>query len=402
MKFAIAVVSALAAAGCLQSNIHGATNGSPVGASSTGGRVASTAGTSGSAAAGSSSATGSGASGSTGATTGAGTATGGCLGFGQEPCTSNDQCCSGSCLNVCREPIGHACLTNNDCSSANCVNDQCACTTPELNQQTYCASDADCCGGIPCHFVDIPGNGQYGLCCSPIGASCQGNWDCCDSNCVNGTCSCLDVDTEGCEPGDCCKGACNVGVCLNGPGDPCVGPWACLNSNCVNGFCGTCSGDTGGVCSTNADCCVGGVCAENLTNHGQFGFGGPAVDAGLACCGAPGSSCDGGDNSNACCGQCTNGLCACAGVADECFNSQSCCAGEACMTRVLGGEGPLACCQMEGQFCLSQTECCSGNCQDQSCACVPDGGACGAVGFWSPEGPAACCSGACGDAGACL
>jgi hypothetical protein len=72
------------------------------------------------------------------------------------------------------------------------------------------------------------------------------------------------------------------------------------------------------------------------------------------------------------------------------------------MSRDSSGSGGLACCQMENQFCLAGYECCSGNCDNQSCACVPDGGVCGPAGYWAAEGPAACCSGVCGDAGACL
>jgi hypothetical protein len=277
-------------------------------------------------------------------------------------------------------------------------------------QPAECATAADCCNGISCE-VTVYSGAQYGNCCNAVGGSCQGNFDCCDNNCVNGTCACLPVDSEGCIDGECCSGQCvqdaNGGTgsaCLGGPGDPCNGPWACSSSNCVNGFCGGCSASTGGVCSTTADCCGGALCAVSISVTGEFPPFGPAEDGGLACCGEPGASCDGGENKSACCsGACSNGVCVCANPTDQCFNSESCCAGAACMTRASSGSGFLACCQIEGQFCLANDECCSGLCDpSETCACVPDGGGCGAAGTYSAEGAKACCSGVCGDAGACL
>jgi hypothetical protein len=72
------------------------------------------------------------------------------------------------------------------------------------------------------------------------------------------------------------------------------------------------------------------------------------------------------------------------------------------MPRASSGAGPAACCQIDGQSCFETDECCSGNCVNGSCACVAAGGACYPAGLFSAEGPAACCSGSCGDGGVCL
>ena len=225
-------------------------------------------------------------------------------------CTSDSECCSGACDNLCLRPIGQGCDAGNECGSDTCTDDVCACTTPAPDRQTYCALDADCCNGISCQTYVYQGV-KYGQCCNPVGGACQGDWDCCDSSCVNGACACLPVEGS-CDPGDCCQGACigssiylpNIGVCLNPAGTPCTGPYDCLNSNCVNGSCGSCSASTGGICQSSADCCSGAVCAgEILLIAGGFPPPKGAARSGCWPCpsgGEPGADCDGGENSSAC------------------------------------------------------------------------------------------------------
>jgi hypothetical protein len=161
-------------------------------------------------------------------TSGGAATTGGCLAM-DATCASDSDCCSGACLNICRSPVGQGCDAGHDCSSGICSDDVCACTAPAPNQETYCASDADCCNAISCQTYVYQGV-KYGQCCNPVGGACQGDWDCCDSSCVNGACACLPVEGS-CSPGDCCQGACigssiylgNTGACLNPAGDPCNG-----------------------------------------------------------------------------------------------------------------------------------------------------------------------------------
>ena len=230
--------------------------------------------------------------------------------------------------------------------------------------------------GFPGELVGL-GDQQAGACCYPVSGSCQGDWDCCDGRCDNGTCACLAVNNF-CYGDGCCSGSCvqmGLGaVCLGAAGDPCDGPEACISQNCDEGSCGSCSAASGGPCSTTADCCSGATCAALLAKPGSI-FP-PAMDAGL-CCGPAGADCDGGDGD--CCSQrCSDGVCICQMSGDPCFNSEGCCAGGACL-QLPGVEFiDLACCQMDGQSCSSDYDCCSLSCQDHAttAAALAQGGSC--------------------------
>jgi hypothetical protein len=195
----------------------------------------------------------------------------------------------------------------------------------------------------------------------------------------------------------CCSGTCLREKCEAGPGEQCSQPSDCTTQNCVDGGCANC-GLGGGLCNNASDCCNGFGCASEFV-EGLVTTKGVPIDGGTVCCASPGSSCVSGQNP--CCGDCEQGSCACEKPTQLCIFDQSCCAGEACMIQG-GGQGFLACCQLDAQSCFSDAECCSGNCLSAStCACVPDGGRCGAAGDIAPQGPAACCSGQC-DKGTCL
>jgi len=306
-----------------------------------------------------------------------------CHPFGSN-CASNSECCTGACYATCGQPAGQPCLMPSDCTSYVCTNDVCACG------EGYCATGADCCGGISCtlYFDLFPGI-QVGYCCNEVGGACQGPADCCDGNCVNGTCQCL-ATAGGCRnDNDCCSGICasqqggegGGTACRNGPGEACQGPYDCDTANCVDGGCGICTGPEG-PCSATADCCSGLVCSTYFSN--------PSAQW---CCAPGGAPCDG----NCCSGACTDGVCVCS--TGGCGNSQACCAGGACLK---SGPDSVACCQTNGQFCLSDDECCSRNCKNQQCACVAAGAACGLPGVVAPLGAEACCSSQCGDGGECL
>jgi hypothetical protein len=350
--------------------------------------------------------TGSSAGSSGGSTTGYTGDAGPCMAFGSK-CISDAQCCDGACDGTCGRALGQGCVSDPDCSSQVCTNGQCACATnPASNGSTFgsCASDQDCCSGLVCQQF-VAGDSQYGECCNAPGASCQGHDDCCDQNCVDGQCQCLPVGSHCEEPfSGCCSGVCGSdGACQNLPGGECRLSSDCTTYNCDGGLCGSCSLSQG-TCSSTPDCCSGLSCAQSLYVP-ENSYGAPAMDGGDACCGTPGTACSSSGNVTlgaGCCGTCNNGTCACVSATDQCSTDQSCCAGGACMTRASGGGGPLACCQVTGQSCLTDPECCNGNCENQVCACVADGGACGKVGKYAAEGPAACCSSQCSDAGTCL
>ncbi len=407
----LAGVSLVLASGCTLSLISGyedgGTGSSSGGTGSGSGRVSITSGgATGQAATGSgtvSGGQGTGSAASTGGSTGrAGGSTTGCAAFGST-CLDDAQCCSGACNVTCGQPFGMGCLNDSDCTSRNCANGQCACAQSQGAQFGFCASDQDCCGGLDCQHFNF--GSEVGLCCIPDGASCAAGDECCNQNCVDGQCQCLPAGSDcGSSLDDCCSGICTnldapLGVndvCQSPPGGECTLSTDCTSQYCDGGFCAGC-GLAEATCSSTLDCCTGLACAASLSVFG--GPNAPIVDGGTTCCGQAGTSCDASDGGG-CCGTCDNGTCACVPATNQCDTDQSCCAGGACM-RSPHGNGPLACCQLDGQFCLADDECCTGNCgEDQKCACIADGGACG--GSLSVEGPAACCSGQCANSGLCL
>jgi hypothetical protein len=208
---------------------------------------------------------------------------------------------------------------------------------------------------------------------------------------MNGQCQCQAVGGT-CGPiNECCSGICTNGVCQSGPAGPCSTDSDCSNANCVNGtICGTC-GNAGGVCSTQDKCCVDLTCASRVIETGGAELG--SVDGGPACCGPTGVACESGTSS--CCGECDAGICDYVGPAGACAWDNACCAGGACMASEIG----LECCQVNGQTCFSDYECCTYDCgPDSTCACVPDGGS------WNSAdlGVTACCSGVGGANYTCL
>jgi len=353
-----------------------------------------------------------------GGTTGTSTGDAGpCRPFGTI-CGGNSECCSGSCDHTCGQPAGGECLSSTDCSSGNCDGGVCACST-SLAPYGSCATNADCCDGISCNYEDYS-HVQWGHCCDQVGGVCHSTLDCCNQNCVDGGCACLPEGLLARGPGecmvdsDCCQGKClplqgGGNACLNGPGEWCDGGGDCYTNSCVAEACATCS-VANGICSGDQACCAGLVCAMSFQEFEEEGPQRGLVDAGSNCCGPAGATCqDAGD----CCSQtCTQGSCVCAKTAEHCFggqesapvtNDQSCCSGGACMLPLQANDefGFPICCQTNGQFCISGADCCTENCANQECACIADGGQCGPLGLVAPAGPAACCSGACTDAGVC-
>ncbi len=424
MKNCLALACALLlASGCTLTKVSGMGNsgGLAESASSTGGRTSSTGtGTTGGSAGQTGSSTGSsggssavsssgssGGSGSTGTGSGrssTGSSTGACLPIGTV-CGSNAACCTDSCDGTCRQAAGQGCLSDTDCSSDNCQDRMCACSTSMAGVGS-CATDEDCCNGVSCSH-EVYGAKQYGLCCSQVGGVCHGTFDCCDENCVDGGCACLPEGPAFCRRDTvCCSGKCvneggNGTFCLNGPGEPCDGGADCFTNACLDSACGACSA-LNGLCSTDQACCSGLTCAGAFQEFDQGNPQYELVDAGANCCGPTGATCqDGGD----CCSQtCANSQCACATTTEECYDDQSCCSGGACRLPLQANDyvGTPICCQAVGQLCISDADCCSESCVNQSCACVASGGQCGPAGVVAPDGPQACCGGCNEDAGTCF
>lgn len=107
--------------------------------------------------------------------------------------------------------------------------------------------------------------------CSPAGAACATNNDCCSANC-NGVCqsNCCQADGGTCSTNaQCCGGACVAGVC----GGPCTtasdcpgSDTACSTRTCVAGSCGTTNAPYGTVTPTQ----TAGDCQQQVCD-GQGG-----------------------------------------------------------------------------------------------------------------------------------
>ncbi len=358
----------------------GTTGGQNTGTGSTGGASAG-------------SATGNETHGSTGTTGGTTTGDAGACLLNSAKCSSNDRCCSGACDNVCDQPFGKGCLGDGDCASSNCVNELCACSNGG------CASGSGP-AALGCTQVVLQGV-QAGVCCAGVGSSCSGTFDFCDQNCVNGQCQCVPTGSRCYAPFNaCCVGVCESNTCRVMPGSACEASTDCVTQNCDGGICGAC-GLSSAPCAGDADCCSGYACGStpyvDQSNPGQV------LDAGSDCCGDIGTPCGPGTDFIECCGVCTGSQHLCLRRSQRpLLHQQDVLRGGACMTSAIDGGSLLACCQMNSQLCFSKDECCSGNCSGQVCACVQAGGTCGPAGSYAAQGPAACCSGACGDAGTCL
>ncbi len=437
-------------AGCITTSISGSTgqsNGSSSGAKasgissgtgiSSGGVAGSTGEAQGSVAGatgGSSNGTGSGSGGDAGATTGNTTGpatgtggtggTGACLPLG-DTCPSNAACCSGACNGTCQQPAGQACLRDGDCSSENCVNKACGCSASKQEENEdgqlvwvsgTCASDADCCNGNKC-VVDPLYQSQTGLCCNTAGGACETNGDCCGGDCENGSCACVPSNSypKTCQLStDCCDGVCSQehlaggGYCLGAPGQTCDAPYECANANCSGGTCGTCalSDEYSGECTTTADCCPGLMCGTQPEDW--TGEESATPELLTTCCTPEGTACDPtyshGADGGICCGECSDaGACICIGNGGYCRWEEGCCPGAACLFCSQGVPDRLGCCQVDGQECFSDDDCCGGNCSNEQCACLPFGSPCSPQpGIFAQAGAHACCSGQCNQGGTCL
>jgi hypothetical protein len=145
-------------------------------------------------------------------------------------CGSDDQCCSGSCLDglcaeceggVCCRSIG-SCTDGPDCCSGLCVDGSCTCIEPG----NACSTDAECCGDAPC---------RGGVCCIAAPNTCSDNAQCCSGVCDPefDICACARGGQTCADDGDCCELDCEGGVCAcGGSGAFCV-----TDDECCSGLC---------------------------------------------------------------------------------------------------------------------------------------------------------------------
>jgi len=158
-----------------------------------------------------------------------------------------------------------------------------------------------------------------------------------------------------------------------------------------------------GACTTTADCCSGLICGTSLNDWSGEESATPEVTT--SCCAPNGTACVPGDpDAGDCCGNClAPGICTCHSVGDTCRWNEGCCPGATCMLGNQGFADGMTCCQMDGQVCFSQGDCCSNSCVNEQCACEPAGSPCSAQpGLFAQAGAHACCSGQCSAGGVCL
>ena len=254
--------------------------------------------------------------------------------------------------------------------------------------------------------------------------------DCCNGNCMGGTCAVPDPPAcrpagEPCATGmDCCGGVCGptteggpLGCALLSQcrvaGETCTAPTDCCTGQCSAGpgGSGSCQALPGPgcrpaleICKTSMDCCSG-RCDNSV------------IDGVSRCAWAPGcrpvqERCA--SNADCCSGTCKMGppgvgRCAdmpapmmmshCPAVGEVCKKAMDCCPGESCSPVATGGSRCLPLtrsCVGDGYPCALSEECCGGH-------CLPDGtGALSCRSVYAPVGAPCTASDDCSSGAACL
>ena len=248
--------------------------------------------------------------------------------------------------------------------------------------------------------------------CKTAGGSCTNANDCCNFDCVNGTCGSAQCISDGqaCTAGStpCCSGpsACQSGTCAQlGVGCHTAGNACSSNADCCSGTCDTTTmtcaapstisfcGQTNDICFKDADCCTGVCGAAGSTGAGTC----QAIPS--STCTVDGLKCNGCSTSPACCssycgayGNSGATICQPAGgcriLGDLCRQNSDCCGGDqtAC---TLEGAGDVVCNIFDtkrglgtcgapsGTNCPSPAVCT--NASEPGCsnsACIPEGDVC--------------------------
>jgi hypothetical protein len=243
---------------------------------------------------------------------------------------------------------------------------------------------------------------QQGNCCGDPGGCCHSYQVCMIhpdgsfAGCCYGT-PCYDA---GGDPIDCCQGndvCCGENGCKSAStdnctacGDPCPDTRTCCSPARGKPFCTDTSADATncGACFNKCPSgypCVGGRCIppSELCNGAVCKK--DQICLGGSCCLPVNSSSLCVSNSDCCSGWCNeNHQCDCFDIGDPCeLGPKSCCSGHC-------SASSLTCCSPIGATCISDNTCCSGFCnKDRQCDCIPSGGGCVSDDI--------CCSGSCNE-----
>jgi len=350
---------------------------------------------------------------------------GGCYTLGTG-CTSNGECCSGTCTNgVCDYPAcvsnGGACTSNSQCCTLTCTGGKCAALAGSGSCKSLgntCTSASDCCSGR-C----AGGTCQPSSWCSQTSDICQASADCCSGSCTIpsgqtvGTCAapmggmtnCTMVDgmlcggvgqdggvvyTDGGIPacgGSCCSRSCapwgptGVLVCQPATGCHVVGDTCITSNDC----CGSAAfADAGLPTSQQPVVCMNGIC----TLPSGCDPTGDVCKIATTSCNARVDCCTGKGNFAGVCKQDNLGIprCAlaqCADAGGACATSADCCNGNPCLPNP-GGNPPYVCygsaCVPSCGPCTTNGDCCPGS----SCVLAPGSvtGTCGPCGGTTGDG----------------
>lgn len=342
----------------------------------------------------------------------------GCRDLG-EGCEEPSDCCSSACVGgacipavpACR-PTGTECAVPTECCSLGCVEGVCASAcAPDV---AACDSDAECCSGVCEGSVCRALNDA----CLTSGNRCNDNSACCSGLCDAGICSigssfCVQTGDICARPEDCCSQSCllvegaTVGTCDAAPTGPsfcssgiagslCEDCNDCCSRLCVPfgvhglSVCALAKGcrQTGELCADDADCCGGDETsplpgAGNVTcekrSDGEWGICRNAMSCSPQgnVCHIQNYACGVSAASNKCCAlDETEGVCqldedgvprcnglgsSCQVEGDACATNEDCCAGK-CLP---GPDSVLICkpgssCVEVSDPCTATSECCPG------------------------------------------
>ncbi len=366
-----------------------------------------------------------------------------CPQFGNQlgqTCAGDSCCATGNCQtiasvsNLCVNPrywkqFGDVCTSSNQCASLSCnESGHCAADNPPTPCSvwgTNCNANNDCCSG-QC----ISGKcDNFVATCRVIGDACTSDLDCCTNppnqrSCVKvGDISrclasyCRSANDVCAADADCCQGTCTNSRCAPATSVNCTthGYVCSSDSECCSGRCvktsnngSTCAAIDGcqplsESCFSNTDCCSGGCFDPGLNNGKRCGTTSPllclaqgefcssGLAAGLSCCTSTGST------------ACTLetwldvSRCAlqqCQATDERCTHASDCCS-HFCAADAAGDSLTCrpSCTQQSGQFCVSNYDCCTGNCWQNICTDIISGG-CASLGSHC-QSTSQCCEGTC-------
>ncbi|MEL6340495.1 MAG: hypothetical protein AAFQ65_11340 [Myxococcota bacterium] len=189
-----------------------------------------------------------------------------------ESCDSDSQCdsgfctdgvcCDSRCAGTCESCSTGTCLVVENAPDPGTCSSQCfeGGICDGLAVGDACTSDGEC-GSEICSDVCVPADGDA-CCVLANGNVCSDDVDCLNT-CISGACAVFADVSGACDDSDDCSGnlACTGGRCLVPDGGTCEGNDACVNGACAQGICGP-PRAAGEICDAgdNTDCASPSTC----------------------------------------------------------------------------------------------------------------------------------------------